>query len=97
VSPPSSSRLANLEFFLTHDVPAVRTHHPDLDRVLAHGDRVVPAFGTSSAGPVLHCAHALADRLGTKPEPLPGGHNGFSMHPRAYTARLRELLTDQPV
>ncbi|GAA4493519.1 hypothetical protein GCM10023191_031080 [Actinoallomurus oryzae] len=34
----------------------------------------------------------LAKALGTEPAEFPGGHNGDLSHPRAYAARLREVL-----
>jgi pimeloyl-ACP methyl ester carboxylesterase len=38
------------------------------------------------------CAQELAALLGTEITEFPGGHNGNTTHPRAYAARLRDVL-----
>jgi hypothetical protein len=90
--PPGPSRLANLEFFLTHDAPAVRTHQLDVPAVTAQAPRIIAAAGTSASGPVSRCAYALADLLDTTVATFPGGHNGFALKPRAFAERLRDVL-----
>ena len=47
-------------------------------------------------------AFAVAERLGTKPVPFPGGHDGFlggeygqTGEPDAFAAKLREVLTGE--
>ena len=45
---PKPDRAANLEFFLRHDVPAVRRHELDLKLLLASPTRIVPAGGQTS-------------------------------------------------
>jgi hypothetical protein len=39
-----------------------------------------------------HCAQALADRLEIAYEEFPGAHNGFITHPRAFAAKLADVL-----
>jgi pimeloyl-ACP methyl ester carboxylesterase len=93
VPPPNPRRAANLEFFLTHDAPAVRLYRLDLASLEAAPTRIVPAAGrTSREMWTHHCAEALADRLGTEIVEFPGGHNGYVLHPRAFAAKLREVL-----
>ena len=48
VAPPSPRRAANLEFFLTHDAPAVRRYRLDLAALKASSGRIVPAAGRAS-------------------------------------------------
>jgi pimeloyl-ACP methyl ester carboxylesterase len=91
--PSSPDRLPNLEFFLTHDAPAVARHRLDLAALKSVGDRIVPAVGESSAHIWPHaCARLLAEALGTPYVTFPGGHNGSNFRPRAFAARLREVL-----
>jgi len=92
LAPPGPDRLANLEFFLSHDAPAVRRYRPDEAALRAQAARIVPAAGATSTGPVPQCAHALARLLDTEVVTFPGGHNGFAFRPRAFAERLREVL-----
>jgi len=93
IAQPKPERVANLEFFLTHDAPAVRRYRLDLDALHACASRIVPAAGrTPGDGFVHRCAQALADELGRPLVEFPGGHAGFVLHPRAFAARLLEVL-----
>lgn len=90
---PNPGRVANLEFFLKHDAPAVRLHRLDVDALLAAPTRILLGVGQNS-GPFLahQCAQALAVRLGTPAVEFPGAHSGFITHPRAFAAKLREIF-----
>lgn len=93
LTPPGPERLANLEFFLTHDAPAVRVYRPDVVAIRGQAARIVPAVGATTTGPVAQCGHALAELLTTSAEILPGGHNGWAFRPRAVAAQLRTIFT----
>lgn len=93
IPPPAPQRLANLEYFLTEDAPAVRTYRPDLDRIVAQADRIVMARGASSTGPVPAAAEVLAARLGTPVVTLPGGHNAPYLRPSAFADALSGVLS----
>ena len=78
------------------------THYePDWDGLRSTSARIVVAAGVGSEGEMANRgAHALAERLGTQPEPFPSDHGGFlggeygqTGEPDAYAARLREALT----
>lgn len=95
-SQQTAQRAANMAFFLAHDAPSVRRYKLDLVALKRAGRRIVPAAGrTSRETWVHHCTAALADRLGTPLVEFPGGHNGYILHPRAFAARLREVLSGQ--
>ncbi|MET1071262.1 MAG: alpha/beta hydrolase [Umezawaea sp.] len=89
--PMTPARVANFDFFLTRDFDAVV--RDDL-RLGPTPVRIVPAAGRTTPRTIFdhRCATALADRLGVAVEEFPGGHNGNTTHPRAYAARLREVL-----
>ncbi|WP_406199194.1 alpha/beta hydrolase [Kitasatospora sp. NBC_01560] len=96
--PFGPERAANFTAFLTHDLTTVRrsTLGPAEADALATGPtRVVPAVGLTTDPTVYsyRCAEELAGRLGTALTRLPGGHNGNLTHPRAFAARLDEVLT----
>ncbi|SPL95642.1 putative hydrolase [[Actinomadura] parvosata subsp. kistnae] len=89
--PMDAQRQANFDVFIRHDFQAVIEDDLDLT-----GCRVpiLPAAGRTTPAEVFdrRCADELAALLGTDVATLPGGHNGNLSHPRAYAARLRELL-----
>jgi pimeloyl-ACP methyl ester carboxylesterase len=39
-------------------------------------------------------SYALAEKLGSRPVPFPGGHGGFDSHPDGFAAGLREVLAE---
>jgi hypothetical protein len=93
LAPPNPDRLPNLEFFLTYDAPAVRDQRLDLDALKASPTRIVPAVGETSAHAwPQRCGRLLAEALGLPYAEFPGGHNGNVMHPKAFAARLLEVL-----
>jgi pimeloyl-ACP methyl ester carboxylesterase len=92
---PKPERIANLEFFLTHDAPAVHRYRLDLAALRAAAPRIVPAAGANSQAFPRRCAQALAGELGRPLAEFPGGHSGFMLRPRAFAARLGEILAGQ--
>jgi pimeloyl-ACP methyl ester carboxylesterase len=90
---PKPERLANLEFFLSHDAPAARRYRLDLPTLVAVADRVVPAGGQDTDGFPRHCAEALASRLQRPMIEFPGAHNGWLLRPREFSARLLQAVT----
>lgn len=77
------------------------SYEPDFEALGSAPTRIVLAAGTESEGTLAHRgALAAAERLGTKPVILPGGHAGFlggehgqTGDPDAFAAKLREVLT----
>jgi len=91
IPPPSPQRIANLEFFLSRDAPAVHRYQLDLPALHQAADRIVPAAGTGTRAFPRRCAEALAEELGRPLAGFPGGHNAFILRPRAFAARLLEI------
>ncbi|MDK0524736.1 hypothetical protein [Streptomyces sp. ML-6] len=99
--PLTPRRIANFDFFLTHDFTAVIDDTLSVERVAALRNttvRIVPALGRTTPHTVFdhRCARELAALLGTGPVEFPGGHNGNLTHPSAYASRLREVLATIP-
>ncbi|RKE21605.1 alpha/beta fold hydrolase [Streptomyces sp. TLI_171] len=92
--PIDARRAADFDRFLRHDFTAVVEDALDLDAVRAAATRIVPAAGQATPTEVFdrRCAQALGELRGTPVELLPGGHNGNTAHPRAWAARLKQLL-----
>lgn len=90
--PMTPQRIANFGFFIERDFSAVVE---DEAQVIDGAVGIVPAVGRTTPRKVFDyaCAAALADLVGTGPAEFPGGHNGNTTHPRAYAARLREVLS----
>jgi pimeloyl-ACP methyl ester carboxylesterase len=89
---PMPQRGANLNYFLKHDAPAVRTYRPDLPSILTQADRLVPAIGVTSTGTVPAAAQVLAVRMGKPVVTMPGSHNAPFLRPAAFAAALRDVL-----
>jgi pimeloyl-ACP methyl ester carboxylesterase len=94
LAPPTSQREANLSFFFTHDSPAVRHYRLDLSTLKAASTRIVPAGGRSAPDSAPYrAAAALAAVLGEALVDFPGGHTGWLLRPKAFAAKLREVLS----
>lgn len=84
---------ANLEFFLTHDIPAAHHHELDFAALKAAAGLIIPAAGRLSRGLIPYtCAHALAVQLDRPLVEFPGGHTGNAQRPRAFAATLEQTL-----
>jgi pimeloyl-ACP methyl ester carboxylesterase len=76
------------------------TYEPDVDALRAASTRIVIAAGAESDGELAsRGAHAMAERLGTKPVTFPSGHGGFlggeygqTGDPDGFATKLREVL-----
>ena len=89
----AAQRFADLKHFLTWDVPAVTRYQPDIAALTAAGSRIIPAAGSSSSATMpCRCATAVAGVLGVSVAEFPGGHSAYILRPRAFAAKLRELL-----
>jgi pimeloyl-ACP methyl ester carboxylesterase len=86
----------NVELFLAHGLRPIGAFRPDIAALRTGSPRIVLAGGESSGGQLAHRATvALADRLGTTVEQLPGDHGGFTTDPEAFAAKLAALLAGQ--
>ena len=89
----AAQRFADLKHFLTFDVPAVTRYQPDIAALIAAGSRIIPAAGSSSSATMpCRCATAVAAVLGVRVAEFPGGHSAYILRPRAFAAKVRELL-----
>jgi pimeloyl-ACP methyl ester carboxylesterase len=88
----------NAEFFLAHLGLPIASYVPEIAALQAASSRVVVAVGEESTGQLAHdTGLALAQRLGTKVVPFPGGHAGFLTHPAAFAQQLHAVLqADSP-
>ena len=93
--PPTSQRLANLSFFFTNDSPAVRRYHLDLTKLRESHTRIVLAVGQSARGSAPYKAtEALAAKLNERVVAFPGGHTAWLLRPKAFAAKLVDVLND---
>ena len=99
LSAMTDEQKANIDFFITHEMPAYTEVHLDdagFDVLRAEAGRLVLATGApSDRNWSYRCTVALAQRLGKTTEEMPGGHVGLKTHPRAFAARLRKILRNQ--
>lgn len=94
VPQPKPERIANLEFFLAHDAPAVRLYRLNLIALHAGAKHIVPAAGQNSTTFPSHCARALALELHRPLVEFPSDHSGFMLHPKAFAAQLHKVLSE---
>lgn len=81
--------MANIDYFILSEVPALRAYRPDTKRLKASSAVVVPAGGIDSKGFLPYrYAEALANELGTKVVDFLGNHVGCSVYPKAFAAQL---------
>ncbi|GAA4628761.1 alpha/beta hydrolase [Actinoallomurus vinaceus] len=93
-APMTETRKANFDFFIERDFTAVIRDTLDVTALRGTTTRIVPAAGRNTPRTVFdhRCAQELATLTGVEIADFPGGHNGNTSHPRAYAARLREVL-----
>ena len=83
----------NLDTLFAQYLLPITTYVPDVAALQAGSSRVVVGVGEASAGDFAHdAAVALAGRLGTEAMTFPGGHGGYTSHPAAFAAQLREVF-----
>jgi pimeloyl-ACP methyl ester carboxylesterase len=93
--PMTDERAADMTYYLTNDVSGLRQDRlgPAEIAAAAATTRVIPAAGVDSGHAWNHeCAEELSALLDTPLVEFPGGHNGNTAFPRAFAARLLEVL-----
>ncbi|MFI6318884.1 alpha/beta fold hydrolase [Nonomuraea sp. NPDC050556] len=89
--PLTPQRVVNFEFFVEHDLTAFARDGLDPAALKGSAVRIVPAHGNGTTFPQ-RCAVELAALLGEELVEFPGGHDGETTHPRAYAAKLLDVL-----
>jgi hypothetical protein len=82
---------ANATFFFTHEAAALEQFTPDIAALKASPVRLTLAATGHETFPY-RCAAALAELVGLALAQFPGGHAGFTTHPRAFTQQLLAAL-----
>jgi pimeloyl-ACP methyl ester carboxylesterase len=92
--PMTPQRIRNFDFFVEYDFAAILDDVLDVAALKNTPTRIIPAAGRTTPRTVFdhECAIALAELVDADLHVFPGGHNGNTTHPRAYAARLREIL-----
>ncbi len=92
----TDDRMPNLQSFLARDIPGLRNSTlaaGHIRRAMAGGVRIVPAAGQHSRKAWNYgCAEALAQLVSAPLETFPGGHNGNTTHPDAFSQKLTAVL-----
>jgi pimeloyl-ACP methyl ester carboxylesterase len=86
--------VADQRFQYEHMLLPTVSFVPDTASLRAGRARIVVGIGEQSAGELCdRTSRALAERLGVAPTMFPGDHVGFAQDPKAFAARLREVLS----
>jgi pimeloyl-ACP methyl ester carboxylesterase len=95
VLPPRDPQDAAIrgQALMRYTFPAVHRYRLDVDALAAAPVHVVLAGGSVGQDtPIYHCTEALAARLGSEVVQFPSHHAGYICYPRAFAARLDEVL-----
>lgn len=85
----------NLEYFMVHEAPGIRSYRLDPADLKALRKRILPAGGYISRDFFPYqCSRALAEYLGTEIVEFPGNHAGYVMQNREFAMRLHDILRD---
>jgi pimeloyl-ACP methyl ester carboxylesterase len=83
----------DLAFFIAHEMRSFIDYSPDLDTIAALSAPVYLAAGHASKDQYPYQAGRVIAQHTRRPfVEFPGGHTGFAKAPRAFAAKLRELL-----
>lgn len=94
--PAANARAAaNNEFFIAHEMRAFMGYRPDVAALTATSARVVLGLGVPREDDLVPVAHTAAERLGKDLVRFPGEHTGYATHPKAFAAKLRDVLNGQ--
>jgi len=94
--PMTQQRIDNFDFFIRNDFTAIVNDTLGPADIAALTDlRIIPVVGQTTPSGIFdyRCAQELATLVGTPLGTFPGGHNGNTTHPKAYAARVREVLS----
>ena len=92
-TPPSAQELRDERYGVERMQLPTTVWRPDVDALAAGPVAVIPAVGSESRGQLCdRTTRVLAQQLGCRVVEMPGDHTGFVDDPRAFAARMRELL-----
>jgi len=92
---PSEKQQADDELFFLRMLKPFTRYQPLIKVLRWGGPRVVVAVGAASGNEIARrSAEALAERLEAQPAVFPGDHGGFMADPAAFTATIRQVLTE---
>jgi pimeloyl-ACP methyl ester carboxylesterase len=91
--PDPQETAARTQALMRYTFPAVHRYRLDIAALAASPVRLILAVGSSGRGTIVYrCTQALANRLGYDLVDFPSDHAGYISHPRAFAARLGEVL-----
>jgi len=99
---PAEDNGTRTDPMLGQTIITTTSYAPDFDALRSASTRIVVAAGTGSEGEMANRgAHAVAERIGTKPVTFPSDHGGFlggeygqTGEPEAFAAKLRQVLEE---
>lgn len=92
-APMLDRTVANMEFFMAHEIRSFTAYRPDLDALAAAPTRIVLAGGRDSRQYMPYRPNTvIAEHLGTSIVDFPGGHAGYLEHPAEFAAQLADVL-----
>lgn len=79
---------------MAYTFPAVHRYRLNVSALAAAPTHIILAGGSTGRGTLVYrCTTLLADRLGTQVVEFPSHHSGYISYPRAFAARLHEVLS----
>lgn len=92
----SKEGITNADALFKYTFLAVRRYRLDFAALSAAPTRIVLAGGSAGREQrAYRCAIAVAERLGTTVVEFPSHHAGYMTHPKAFAAKLRDVLGNE--
>jgi pimeloyl-ACP methyl ester carboxylesterase len=86
---------ADADAFFMYTFPAVHHYRLDVGALVRRLDQLVLAAGEAGrTSPVYRCTVVLAERLGAPLVEFPSHHAGYMSHPRAFSRKLIDVLSE---
>ncbi|GAA3565961.1 alpha/beta hydrolase [Kribbella ginsengisoli] len=83
----------NIETYFAHNLIPFTTYRPNLQALLQHTDKIVPAAGRqASAHLPARPVAVLSTHLGWPVVTFPGPHTGYASHPTPFATLLTQVL-----
>jgi pimeloyl-ACP methyl ester carboxylesterase len=89
--------IGNLDLFAGWLIPKLGNYQPDMEALRTSRTRILVGVEDESTPEQMtyQASHELARRLGGRPVPFPGDHEGYVSHPDGFADKLRDAFAEE--